>query len=161
MQQLKLSVGIVSCTALLLLSACQPLHDEQSSNTKHIADTSLQTPQLEKKLASHTWQLTAFFGDKVHTTGNTNINFSLQNKGISGSAGCNRYFGSYTLQQHQLSFSQLGTTKMMCMNMAEEDAFFKNISQVNRFQIQDHILTFFDDAMPLMQFTMQSSTKGQ
>ncbi|WP_024852053.1 META domain-containing protein [Hydrogenovibrio kuenenii] len=156
----KLFAGLLSLLAIVLLSACQlsPLSDSEAhSEASPVSNQSENSAKgLEKTLSSHLWQLTAFFGQNIQTTGNTNLRFSPQNKSVSGSAGCNRYFGSYTLQQNNLTFSQLGSTKMMCMDMTEEDAFFKRIGQVNHFQLKDHILTLFDRAMPLMQFTAQA-----
>lgn len=157
----KLFAGLLSLFAIALLSACQlsPLSDSEAHSTAspHPSEPKASEQHfLEKALSSHLWQLTAFFGQNIQTTGNTNLQFSPQNKSVSGSAGCNRYFGSYTLHQNKLTFSQLGSTKMMCMDMTEEDAFFKHIGQVNHFKLKDHILTLFDREMPLMQFTAQA-----
>ncbi len=43
-----------------------------------------------------------------------NVTFDDSVKKISGFSGCNRFFGSYTLNENTLKFSPLGTTKMLC-----------------------------------------------
>lgn len=45
---------------------------------------------------------------------NLNIIFNDSTKKVSGFSGCNRFFGSYTLKNNALSFSDLGLTRMLC-----------------------------------------------
>jgi heat shock protein HslJ len=151
---------MLSMLSIAWLAACQFSPATSEAHAAEPPQVHASDAQIEKQLASHLWQLTAFFGQNISTTGNTNLNFMPQNKSISGSAGCNRYFGSYTLHQGKLSFSQLGSTKMMCMDMTEEDAFFKHIGQVTRFKLNDDILTLFDRNMPVMQFTAQAKSNS-
>lgn len=146
--------------AIAWLAACQFSPATSEAHAAEPPQVHASDAQMEKQLASHLWQLTAFFEQNIPTTGNTNLNFMPQNKSISGSAGCNRYFGSYTLHQGKLSFSQLGSTKMMCMDRTEEDAFFKHIGQVTRFKLNDDILTLFDRNIPVMQFTAQTKSNS-
>ena len=49
---------------------------------------------------------------------------------ISGSGGCNRYTGSYTLTDNRLRIGQLASTRMMCdtVRMEQEDRFFLALS---------------------------------
>lgn len=49
---------------------------------------------------------------------------------LSGSAGCNRFSGSYTQHGRKLTAGPLAATKMACpgAGMAQEDAFFKLMS---------------------------------
>ncbi|MCH8500842.1 MAG: META domain-containing protein [Aliidiomarina sp.] len=56
---------------------------------------------------------------------------------VSGSTGCNRYFGGYELTGENLVFGNLGVTKMACdgpRNEAEQ-AFLAVINDVHRFDI--------------------------
>lgn len=43
-----------------------------------------------------------------------NITFDETTNKVSGFSGCNRFFGSYSLQENLLKFSPLGATKMLC-----------------------------------------------
>lgn len=134
--------------SLLCLSACQS--SPNNDNDKSIAPSA--------GLTGITWRLTRFVTADIPTSGQTNLMLTRDAGRISGSAGCNRYFGSYQRQGQQLRFSQIGATKMQCMNMTEENHFFKAIQQVNRFRIENHRLTLFHDQQPLMTFERQPET---
>ncbi len=45
-----------------------------------------------------------------------NITFDDNTKQVSGFAGCNRFFGSYSRKDNALAFGALGSTKMMCQD---------------------------------------------
>ncbi len=81
------------------------------------------------------------------------LTLSADNK-VAGFAGCNRYFGSYTKKDADLSFSGLGSTKMYCQEKMEaEDAFLKAMSEVNRFELTADKLTLQKDESVLMEFS--------
>jgi putative lipoprotein len=71
---------------------------------------------------------------------------------VSGSAGCNRYSGSYTGTGDQLSFSPLASTKMACADdvMAQESAFLASMEQVASFSIEGSQLTLADGSGALL-----------
>src|SRR5690554_5220129 len=48
--------------------------------------------------------------------GKATIKFELSESRVSGNAGCNNFFGSYTLDGENINFSQMGATKMACMD---------------------------------------------
>lgn len=53
---------------------------------------------------------------------------------VSGFAGCNQFFGSYQLGESNLSFSDLGSTKMYCQDRsAMEDRYLKALGGVDRY----------------------------
>ena len=53
---------------------------------------------------------------------NLSIAFDDDTKKVSGFSGCNRFFGSYTLNNDVLKFENLGTTKMLCSDEANKIA---------------------------------------
>jgi heat shock protein HslJ len=65
---------------------------------------------------------------------------------VSGSAGCNRYSGTYRWTGDQLALYPLASTKMACADdvMAQESAFLASIEQVATFAIEGEQLTVFD-----------------
>jgi len=107
------------------------------------------------------WQLQAFLQGSAQTSGKATLRLRSDTRRIAGSAGCNRYFGSYRMNGEQITFSQMGATKMMCQNMAEEDHFFKYMMRSNRYQIENDQLILFKDNRPLMQFKATSAPKKQ
>jgi copper homeostasis protein (lipoprotein) len=77
---------------------------------------------LDKK-----WQLTHMNGVAIEASDSETAPWLVlhSNDGrINGLGGCNRFFGSYTLTNEKIEFSNLGATKMACLNMELETAFF-------------------------------------
>lgn len=75
------------------------------------------TPMPEVSLAGTAWSLTAFIEGETTTAllADTEITLTFEDGQVSGSAGCNRYFASYTLERGALRFGAVGMTKMYCM----------------------------------------------
>ena len=74
------------------------------------------------------WTIVEAMGQAV--TGNEgnipSINFNVAEKSVSGSTGCNRFMGGFTLgENNAVSFSPLAATKMMCRDMEAETLIFQ------------------------------------
>ena len=55
---------------------------------------------------------------------------------VSGSGGCNRLTGSYKLDGNHLSFSQMASTMMACIEgMDTENEFLKALNEVSKWKI--------------------------
>lgn len=67
---------------------------------------------------------------------------------VTGFAGCNRYFGSYHLQETQLSFGNMGVTKRLCEPAANqvERAFLTALGATKRLVQDGRELSFLDAA---------------
>ena len=106
-------------------------------------------------LVGTTWTLTTIAsGDAVSSVLNgTEVTAAFTaDATVSGSAGCNRYSGSYTWTDDQLSFSALASTKMACADdiMAQESAFLASMGDVASFAIEGSQLTLSDGAGALL-----------
>jgi heat shock protein HslJ len=102
-----------------------------------------------------TWTLTTIAsGDAVSSVLNgTEVTAEFTVDGaVSGSGGCNRYSGSYTWADDQLSFSALASTKMACADdvMAQESAFLASMQDVATFVIEGSQLTLSDGSGALL-----------
>ena len=65
---------------------------------------------------------------------------------VNGNAGCNSYFGAYTQQGQKLTFSELGSTMMFCMEgMEQETAFHAALATVTQYRLENGLLTLLDD----------------
>ena len=75
------------------------------------------------------------------------ISFAADGK-VGGFGGCNRFFGSYTQQGEDLSFSPLGATRMACPNgiMKIEQDFFSMLAKVRTAGIDTSALVLRDAA---------------
>jgi heat shock protein HslJ len=102
-------------------------------------------------LTGTTWRVTSIADGEavssVLTGSEVTASFDESGSTIAGTAGCNRYSGTYTEGGGgMLSFSALAATKMMCAEdvMAQESAFLAAMGQVARFEIDGTQLRLLD-----------------
>lgn len=66
---------------------------------------------------------------------------------VSGSSGCNHYFGDYKVTGSELSVFNIGWTEMACLTpegvMEQEQLFLSMLTAAERFQVQEGQLTLF------------------
>ncbi|MFO8001468.1 MAG: copper resistance protein NlpE N-terminal domain-containing protein [Marinilabilia sp.] len=109
-----------------------------------------QLPGAESLLENKRWVLTEMLKDSTHRVDSAQqrpfIEFDTQEKRISGFAGCNRFFGQYSVQNDStIQFSEMGATKKYCMETMEtEDLFFDVLSQCRYLRINKTILIMED-----------------
>ena len=94
-------------------------------------------------------------GEQPVTTGNQqrspNLKLSSADKRVSGSGGCNRFTGSYTLEGDRLKFGQLAGTMMACLQgMEQEQAFYKALGNVVGWRITEQRLQIVDASGKLL-----------
>ena len=84
---------------------------------------------------------------------------------LTGSSGCNRYFGDVVVDGDQLTFSTgpMGMTRMACSDpiMKQEAAFIELLGRVSRFAIQDGTLFLFTDNDEVLTFSPGESPTGR
>lgn len=67
------------------------------------------------------------------------------NTRLSGSGGCNRLLGGYTLEGDRLSFGNVGSTMMACVDgMEQEQRFLAALKDATRWRITGQQLTLLD-----------------
>jgi heat shock protein HslJ len=76
--------------------------------------------------------------------GNANITlqFNSRDEEISGSGGCNHYFGSYTINSRncELKISGLGATEMACLDaalMQQEQKYFSLLQTAGKIEVKN------------------------
>ena len=79
------------------------------------------------------WLLEDLGGRGVIDMAQTTLEFDGEGR-ASGSGGCNRFTGSYTFTDGELSFGPLAGTKMMCPEavMDQEDRFHQALGGIER-----------------------------
>ncbi|CAA0162151.1 conserved hypothetical protein [Tenacibaculum maritimum] len=81
------------------------------------------------------------------------IEIEVGNKNILGKGACNRFFGSIeTLTGKKITFSKIGATKMMCLDMNLEDLFFDALQSVKTYKIENSELHLFDENKEVLHF---------
>jgi heat shock protein HslJ len=103
------------------------------------------------------WNLIELNGSAVHVPADEGLVYIyLQEDGdrLSGSDGCNRFFGSYDLSGSSLQFHAVAQTMMACQGaFTEREAeFIEALKLVTSFQISDNALQLKVDDRVLARF---------
>ena len=97
---------------------------------------------------------------KIHNAGNVEavtgkafIKFNQEKKSAGGNGGCNAFGSSIAVSGNTISFKDIFSTQMYCEGVQEtEDAFFKQLEKVNRFEVIDKALLLYKDKEVLLEF---------
>ena len=109
-----------------------------------------QTPGVEAEspvnIAGTAWRAAEIDGRAVHREVASTLRFDEQG-GVSGSAGCNRYFGTLSREGEGVSVGPLGTTRMMCAPpiMDQEQRFLRTLQGARRLELRRGDLLFFGE----------------
>lgn len=126
-----------------LLSSCSS-SQQASSNKEHIMD-SMDSIKLKKHLQTQlrgedfVWEVYQI-GDKKFQSSDSrpNMSFKIDEWSVSGSSGCNRYFGSFSSEGlGEIRFSQMGATMMACPDMDIEQEFLQALEHVRTYAVEE------------------------
>jgi heat shock protein HslJ len=113
------------------------------SPLRRAGDTS--APPLENTY----WKLTVLRGALVETVDpqqEAHLILDPKEKRVSGSSGCNRLIGAYTLIADRLSFGQMAGTRMACpKSMEQEQIFLQILPSVTSWRVIGQRLVLLDD----------------
>ncbi len=101
------------------------------------------------------WELKKIhIADSVEAvTGKAFIKFNQEKKSAGGNGGCNAFGSSITVSGNTISFKDIFSTKMYCEGIQQtEDAFFKQLEKVNRFEVKNKTLLLYMDKELLLEF---------
>ncbi|WP_110656596.1 META domain-containing protein [Salinicola halimionae] len=137
--------------SLLLVTGCASESTSAPTSTTEPPPaemSSSQTPSASESLTGNYWKLMTLGGRPVAVADNQReAHLILGADGrVSGSTGCNRLMGSYTLQGDTLTFSQLASTRMACPAemMALEQAWLTTLSDTAHYSISGQRLVLED-----------------
>lgn len=65
------------------------------------------------------------------------LGFDVDKKSIYGCTGCNRLTGSIEINNENLDLSKVGSTRMMCANMTNEQIVLGALDKVKSFKINE------------------------
>jgi heat shock protein HslJ len=101
----------------------------------------------DKGLENTPWILRSFAQqenlDSLLNVFQITANFNAKDGKLSGLAGCNNYFTSYSVDGDQLAVSMpIGATRMMCPDpqMALEDAYFAAMEGIGSYEVTDNTM---------------------
>ncbi len=96
------------------------------------------------------WQLSQYLdaaGEMTSVASDVTVDLKLSEGQLGGSAGCNRYFGSYELDGDRLSLtSPMGSTQMACVPPVaeQEQRYLALLAQTSSWEIEGRQLAFLD-----------------
>ena len=86
------------------------------------------------------------------------INFNIAAQKFTGNSGCNSMSGSFQLSGSELKFNeQIISTRMACPGYNEK-IFMDNLLKVNRYEIQDSVLSLMYNTTPLSKWSRSADT---
>jgi heat shock protein HslJ len=102
-----------------------------------------EAPAQTAAMPSGSWQTVAIRGKSIKGPPPTFALDTTQNS-VAGFGGCNRFFGSFSLNGKNIKFSQLGSTKMFCYSVDFEEDFFAALDRADHYGLVNDVLTFYD-----------------
>ena len=129
---------------IFLLNACAP-----SKGPSVIA--------TEKSIAGINWYLKKIYMPEATldiSNPNAFIKLDATKNSAGGKGGCNSYGSSYSVNEQQITFKNIFSTKMFCEKyQAEEDAYFRQLEKVNRYDVKDDKLLLYAGNELILEFS--------
>lgn len=130
----------MSAGAFILFSAFF-MKQQNNSQSSPFYDTKWSLKKIHKGETSEAVNTKAF------------IKFNAEKKSAGGNGSCNSFGSSFTVNGKQISFKNIFSTKMYCEEVQQtEDAFFKQLEKVNRFETGDKTLLLYNGDELLLEF---------
>lgn len=157
-------------SATLLLSACadhstsesgvaeavvpDASAEESTPTAETAADASSSDPSVDStSIEGTTWQLVQLDGRDIDGTSESHM-LRLDGGKLSAKAGCNQLLADYTLgSDGSLEIGLIASTKMMCENMADEQALMAALARAKSVRLFTGNLTLVDGSTDLAVFT--------
>lgn len=126
---------------LLFLSACTPEPGDANSPMNSAIEA--------RSPAGVLWQVEDIDGGGIIDS--AHITLQIDDDGISGSTGCNRYFGAVAIAGSAFVADAIGSTRMACAPalMQQEQRFVQALQAVRRFELSGDFLLLYDDSQVL------------
>lgn len=101
------------------------------------------------------WKLVQMNGKQVvipANADNATLAISAADSKFGGTGSCNSFFGNYVINGSQISFQNLGSTKMNCDNMSIEIDYFQALHSVTSYKIVDKSLYLYSGSNAVLVF---------
>ncbi|MCZ4245772.1 DUF4377 domain-containing protein [Pedobacter punctiformis] len=108
-------------------------------------------------VTKHNWKLIQMNGVTL-TNSTAYLTFQSDKNTMSGSGGCNRIFGGFELKDDQITFKNIASTMMACIDGDKsklENEFLKLLSNHSfKYDVADQTLNFYQDNKLVFMFGM-------
>lgn len=149
----KLSLILV---AVLLLSCSCKTSKNAEANGQSSQNTEVKTSSSKvqgKPLVQTYWVLTHINGEPIGAAPKeASIAFNEEG-GVSGTLGCNTFFGTYFVKKDKMSIEYTGSTKKLCSEMSVEEKYLAALkSNITHYTIHDSELTIYAKNQEVLRF---------
>jgi len=145
---LALSGFIISC------SANKPME---------VKSDSVNIEVIQKELIGTTWKLSKYSsdGNLKDVTETSKADLTFEDGKFYGDGSVNRYFGSYTLNNNELSMGRIGSTMMAGPEdaMQQEYAFTALLEKVTSYEIVGEELKLFNNGEVILVLTAEQKSE--
>ena len=84
------------------------------------------------------------------------IRFDKEKGSAGGNGSCNSFGSNFTINNDEVSFKNIFSTKMYCEAVQQtESDFFKRLENINRFEIKNKTLFLYRDKEKLLEFSAE------
>lgn len=115
-------------------------------------------------ISKHQWKLIQMNG-KTQDQSPAFMSFAVSENKVSGNAGCNRFFGTYTSSGDKITFGNMGSTRMACTDQQrsrlERDFLQLLNGQSFSFDVADQTLNLYQNNRLVLMFGMDNSAQQQ
>ncbi len=106
--------------------------------------TAMQPTADLPKLSESQWKLTSILKRPVNYADRAFLKFDEKENKISGKAVCNSFFGEYEMIGQKISFTQVGSTKMYCEGiMDDENQIITQLQKTTRYEVKANMLYLY------------------
>jgi heat shock protein HslJ len=129
----------------------------QAATSQNESHQDAASPSTQPSVTETQWNLIELNGSEVNVPvaeGQVYIYLQQQGDKLSGTDGCNRFFGSYDLSGSSLQFHSVAQTLMACRGAftERESEFMEALKLVTSYQISDNFLQLKVDDRVLARF---------
>ena len=99
------------------------------------------------RIGTRQWKLVQLNGASVTGSSTAYLELDAQQTKFNGHTGCNRMFGTVGIGARRLDFSNIGTTKMACVEPRArrvETEFVRALENADRFRVRGNTLELYD-----------------
>lgn len=126
----------------MLMALCAGFISSCTNDPTPAALVAIEAPDLSGTI----WRVEAINQSGVVDGSDITLQFETDNR-ISGSTGCNRYFGEVAIDAEEFMVSGTGSTRMACVPalMQQESRFLTALQDARRYELNTAFLILFDD----------------
>lgn len=148
----KLSLILVA--VLLLSCSCKTAENAETKTASSPASGGKASSKVQgKPLLQTYWVLTHINGESIGAAPKeASISFNDEGR-VSGTLGCNNFFGTYFVKKDKMSIDYTGATKMLCSEMSVEEKYLAALkSDITHYTIHDSELTIYAKNQEVLRF---------